>query len=86
MACAPVEQKRRLAHHAQRGRPEERAFHAVSGAVAKHAPRGAAGGAARLLVIGQVVEEALDSLGSVEPPEDGPLGRRKTIGNHSESE
>lgn len=65
----------RVAEHAQRGRGEQGAFHAVGGAVVKHAAGRAAG---VLLMVGKVaIQEALDFPGGIEAPKNRQLGGSK---------
>jgi hypothetical protein len=59
---------------------EQGAFEALGGAVAEHAAGAAAGGTGGLLVISQVVEKALDSLGSGEATEKGQLTEMESVG------
>jgi len=78
-----IQQQRRMAHHAQRRRAEQRAFHAVRGHVAQHSPRRPAGVAVRFLVVGKLeIEKPLDLLGRMEPAKDGSLGRREEVVGH----
>src|SRR5476649_1226867 len=76
-----IEQQGRVADQAQRGGGEQGAFHALGGAVAKHAARRSAGGAEGLLVVSQAVEEALDFFGGGETAEDGALSRGEGVGH-----
>jgi hypothetical protein len=64
------------------GCAEQGAFEALGGTVAEDATGAAAGGACGLLVIGQVVEKALDSLGSGEAVEEGQLTGMESVGGH----
>src|SRR5579872_6474755 len=73
-----------MAEHAQRRCSEQRALHAVRGAVAHHPPRRPAGVAIGLLVVVQVVEVALDLFGRAEPPEHRQLGGGEGVARHWE--
>jgi hypothetical protein len=79
-----VEEKGRVAQHAERSRAEERSLHAVRGAVAENSPGGAAGGAAGLLVVGEVhIQESLNLRGRVQAAEHGAFGWGEGVGGHS---
>src|ERR1035437_7319753 len=71
-----------MAEHAERGGAEERAFHAMRRAVAQHAAGRAAGLAVTLLVVGQVVQEALDLLRSSQAAEYGAFGGDESVRVH----
>ncbi len=74
-----IEQERRVVEHAQGSGAEEGAFHAVGGTVAQDAARRAAGFAGTLFVVGEGVEELLDSRGRGEAAEDGAFARREWV-------
>jgi hypothetical protein len=57
----------------------------MRGAVPEDAPWGKAGGAVRLLVVGEFVEEALDLLGRRETAEHGALSGGEVFAVHSVS-
>src|ERR1035437_6262406 len=71
-----------MAEHAERGGAKERAFHAVRRAVAQHAAGRAAGLAVTFLVIGQVVQEALDLLRSSQAAEHGAFCTDESVRVH----
>ena len=64
----------------ERGGAEEGAFQALGRAVAEDSAGAAAGGAFGLLVVGQVVEKALDALGIGEATEKGQLASMESVG------
>jgi hypothetical protein len=72
---AHIEQERRLAVHPQRAGREHRALDAVRRAVAQHMAHRPAGVAGELEVLLQPVEEGLDLLRRVEPPQQGEFRR-----------
>ena len=77
-----IKQQRFVSQPAKRGGGEQRALHTVRRLVAKRHARRAAGGAVRLQIVGQLVEEGLNPGRALQAPEQGAFVRIEIFEGH----